>query len=132
MQLIGGKRAESQWLYALAGALMIGGPIWRELYVNHYPARPEALVLPLAGGMLGALAAAGSRLAGGLAGTLVFSGLLFVFTDLQFDFQQYTYTALLLLACIVLAFLLASHRAAICALGLGVPRAIRHQCRRIE
>jgi hypothetical protein len=119
MQLVGGKRTEALWLYAVAGALMVGGPVWHELYVNHYPARPEAFLLPLLVGAIGAIVAVVSRVVGGLLGTIAFGGLLFVFSDLQLDPQLWTYTALVLAGCIALAQLLISHRAAISALALG-------------
>ena len=119
MRWIAARSKEPAWLYGLAGALMIGGPIARELYLFYYPLRPEAFVLPLIGGMVGALVAVSSRLVGRLLGTLVFGALLFIFVDLQFDLQRYTYTAAILATCVLLAALLASHRAAITALSLG-------------
>src|SRR5688572_26745060 len=119
MRWIAARSKEPAWLYGLAGALMIGGPISRELYLFYYPLRPEAFVLPLIGGTVGALVAVSSRLVGRLLGTLVFGALLFIFADLQFDLQRYTYTAAILAMCVLLAALLASHRAAITALALG-------------
>ena len=119
MQLVGGKRTESLWLYALAGALMVGGPAWRELYWAHYPARPEAFALPLVAAAIGAIVAGGSWLTGGLLGSAAFGGLLFVFADLQLDPERWTYTAVVLGGCVVLAQLLAAHRAAITTLALG-------------
>ena len=45
---MGGSALESGRLYALAGALMTGGPVWHYLFVNRYPFdRPEAVVLSL-------------------------------------------------------------------------------------
>jgi hypothetical protein len=119
VRLAGGERTEPAWLYGLSGALMLGGPIARELYFHHYPARPEAFLLPLIAATLGAIVAIGSRFAGGLLGTIVFGGLLFAFADLQFDPQRWTYTAVVLVGCIGLAQLLVRHRAAIFALTLG-------------
>jgi hypothetical protein len=119
MRIVGGKRPESLWLYAMAGALMVGGPVWRELYMAHYPARPEAFVLPLAAAAIGAIVAAGSWLAGGLLGTATFGGLLFVFADLQLDLERWTYTAAVLGGCVALALVLFYHRAAISTLALG-------------
>ena len=119
MRWLGGKPAEPAWVYGLAGALMLGGPVWREMYVNSYPTRPEIIVLPLVGVIVGALVALSSRLVGGLAGTVIFGGLLFVFADLQFDLERYTYTAAILAACLVVAAMLASHRAAIMAMALA-------------
>lgn len=120
MQWITERPNEPAWLYGLAGALMLGGPVWRELYLHHYPFRLEVLALPLAAGMLGAVVAISGRLVGGLLGTLLFGALLFVFADLQFDLQRYTYTAVILATCVVLAALLVRHRAAITAMALGV------------
>ena len=119
MQLVGGKRTEPLWLYAVAGALMVGGPMWRELYVNHYPLRPEVFALTLVAAATGTIVAAGSWLVGGFLGTAAFGGLLFVFADLQLDPQHWTYTAVVLAGCVALAQLLFSHRAAISTLALG-------------
>lgn len=119
MRWIGERPGEPAWMYGVAGALMIGGPIWRELYVHHYPLRPELLGLPLIGGIVGALVAAGSRVAGGLVGTLIFGALLFVFTDLQFDLQRHTYTVAILATCVLVAAILVRKRAALAAIALG-------------
>ena len=119
LRLMGGTPTEPTWLYGLAGALMLGGPIGRELYFTHYPARPEAFILPLIVGAIGAVVAIVSRVAGGLLGAIVFGALLFVFADIQFNPERFTYTAAVLGACIVLAFVLARHRAAIVVAGLS-------------
>ena len=119
MRWITAKPKEPSWLYGTAGALMIAGPIWREMYLFYYPLRPEILGLPLVVGTIGAIIAVGSRLVGGLLGTLVFGALLFVFADLQFDLQRYTYTAAILATCVLVAALLVRHRAAITAMALG-------------
>jgi hypothetical protein len=119
MRWITARSKEPAWLYGMAGALMIGGPVWREMYLFYYPLRPEMLGLPLVGGIIGALGAVSSRLVGGLVGTLVFGALLFVFADLQFDLQRYTYTAAILATCVLVAALLVRHRAAITAMALG-------------
>ena len=119
MRLVGGTPTEPAWVYGLAGALMLGGPMARELYFTHYPARPEAFLLPLFAAAVGATIAIGSRFVRGLLGSVVFGGLLFAFSDLQFDPQRWTYFALVLAGCLVLAQLLVRHRAAIAALGLG-------------
>jgi len=119
VRLVGGTPTEPAWVYGLAGALMLGGPMARELYVTHYPARPEAFLLPLFAAAVGATIAIGSRFVRGLLGSVVFGGLLFAFSDLQFDPQRWTYFALVLAGCLVLAQLLVRHRAAIAALGLG-------------
>ena len=119
MQLVGGKRTEPLWLYAVAGALMVGGPMWRELYVNHYPLRPEVFALTLVAAATGTIVAAGSWLAGGLLGSAIFGGLLFLLVDLQLDLEQKTYTAVVFAGCLVLALVLVYRRAAISALALG-------------
>jgi hypothetical protein len=98
---------------------MLAGPVGRELYFTNYPARPEAFLLPLIAAAVGASVAIGSRVVGGVLGSVAFGGLLFAFADLQFDPQEWTYTALVLAGCIVLAQLLISRRAAITALALG-------------
>lgn len=119
MRRVTGKRTESWWLYALTGALATGGPVWHDLFVSRYPVRPEVFAVPLAAAAVGAIIALGSWRLGGLLGTLAFGGLLFVFTDLQFDLHQWMYAAVLLAGCIGLAQLFASHRAAIASLALG-------------
>jgi hypothetical protein len=116
---MGGTPTEPMWLYGLAGALMLGGPIAREMYANHYPARPEAFVFPLLAGAVGAIVAVGSRRAGGILGTLAFGGLLFLFADLQLNTQRWVGTAVAILACLALAQVLARHRAALFSLTLG-------------
>ncbi len=98
---------------------MLGGPVWRELYVAHYPARPEVLMLPLAAAAIGAIVATGSWLVGGVLGTAAFGGLLFVFADLQLDLERWTYTAVVLGGCVALALVFVYHRAAISTLALG-------------
>jgi hypothetical protein len=98
---------------------MVGGPVWRELYMSHYPARPEAFALPLVAAAMGAAVAVGGWLAGGLLGTVAFGGLLFIFADLQLDLERWTYTAVVAGGCVGLALVFVKHRAAICALALG-------------
>lgn len=99
-----GKAAEPYWVSAVAGALLLGGPIWRYLYVNHYPfGQIEAVVLPLGVALVGAaLAAFGHRL-GRWAKILVFGGLLFVFLDLQTDPEKWTNVFVTLGVCFVVA-----------------------------
>lgn len=116
----GGRPAEPRWLHLVAGALMAGGPVWHYLYVNHYPfARVEAFLLPVAAALLGASVAAVAHRIGGLVGSLIFGTLLFGFTDLQFDLQEYFFTAGVLLGCIGLSLLLRERRATIACLSLG-------------
>lgn len=104
MRIVGGKPAEPYWLYAVAGALMLGGPIWHYLYVNHYPfGQPEAIVLPLAGALIGAALAATGHWLGGWLGRLVFGALLYVFLDLQFNLQEWAYAIAILAACVAVA-----------------------------
>lgn len=111
---------ESGWLYALAAALMIAGPLWHYLYVNRYPfARPEAIILPLAIGVAAAALAAAAHRAGGLLEGLVFGCLLFVFIDLQFDLDKWIYTAVIVAGCFGLTALIRSRRAMITCLTLG-------------
>ncbi len=98
------RAAEPYWLSAVAGALLLGGPIWRYLYVNHYPfSQIEAVVLPLSAAVVGAaLAVLGHRL-GRWPRVLVFGGLLFVFMDLQANPEKWTYPVVILGGCILVA-----------------------------
>ena len=115
-----GSPLESVWLYALAGALMTGGPVWHYLFVNRYPFdRPEAVFLPLAAGLLGAGIAVVGRRLGGLLASLSFGALLYVFVDLQLNLEQSVRTLLVALGCVVLAHLLRSRRALLICLMLG-------------
>ncbi len=99
-----GKVAEPYWLSAVAGALMLGGPIWRYLYVNRYPfGQIEALVLPLGAALLGAALAALGNCLGRWPRILVFGGLLFVFIDLQAAPEKWTYPLVTLGGCILVA-----------------------------
>jgi hypothetical protein len=112
---------DGRWRHAVAGALMIGGPVWHSLYDAHYPfTRPEAIALPLAAGLAGAAAAVVARVLGGFPGAIVYGGLLFAFADLQFDPQKWTYLLVVLAGCVALAWLLSAYRATITALALGV------------
>lgn len=111
---------ESSWLYALAGAAMTGGPVWRYLFVNRYPfGRPEAVVLPLVAMLLGvAIALIGHR-AGGLIEWLSFSALLYIFVDLQFDLEKSIPTLVVVGACLALPQLIRTRRALITCFTLG-------------
>jgi hypothetical protein len=113
----GGDRS---WHYALVGALMLAGPIARELYHARYPLpSAEALGLILAPAVVGAaLAVAGSRL-GRYPGALVFALLLLVFLDLQFDIRRPIVLAAAAVASLAAALWLRRHRAAITCLALG-------------
>lgn len=99
-----GRATEPYWLSAVAGALLLGGPIWRYLYVNRYPfGQIEAVVLPLGAALLGAaLAVLGHRL-GRWPRILVFGGLLLVFIDLQADPEKWTQAVVTLGVCILAA-----------------------------
>ena len=120
MKPAGGSPLESVWLYAVAGALMTGGPVWHYLFVNRYPFdRPEAVFLPLAAGLLGAGIAVLGRRLGGLLASLSFGALLYVFVDLQLNLEQSVRTLLVALGCVVLAHLLRSRRALLICLMLG-------------
>ncbi len=106
--------------YVIAGVLLIAGPLWRALYMAHYPfLKPEAIVLLIAASALGVGIALFSRRLGGLAGSVMFGGLLFVFADLQLAPENWTYLALVLAGCIALSALLAPHRGFIVTAALG-------------
>lgn len=111
---------ESTWLYALAGALLVGGPLWHYLFVNRYPfSRPEAILLPLGAALLGAGAAAVAHRIGGLVEHLVFGVLVYVFLDWQFDLEARIPTALIAIGCVALPYLVRSRRAALACITLG-------------
>lgn len=115
-----GQAAESYWLYALAGALLLGGPVWHYLFVNRYPfSRPEAIVLPLIAALLGAAIAAGGHRVGDLVGGLVFGVLLYIFVDLQFDLEKSIRTVGVVAGCLALPQILRTHRAVLTCLTLG-------------
>lgn len=119
MKFLGRDSTEPPWTYALAGALMGGGPVWHYLYSNHYPfPRVEALILPGAGALGGLLLSSVAYRVGGAVGTVFFGALLFAFADLQFDLQKYVYTAALPVLCISLSVLLRERRATITSLTL--------------
>ncbi len=105
-------RPEPAWLYALAGALLLGGPVWHALWTSHYPFhRPEAIVLPLGAALVGAgLALAAHRLPAVLA-TLSFGVLLCLFVDLQFDWHLHVRSVLILAGCLVFAQVFRTRRA---------------------
>lgn len=124
------RPSESTWLYAFAGALMVGGPVWRYLFVNYYPFdRPEGIVLPLACGLAGAAIAVAGHKAGGLVEKLTFGGLLYVFIDLQFDLEKLVIeldlmpirhpTILVIAGCLAVPAVVRARRAALICLMLG-------------
>jgi hypothetical protein len=111
---------ESYRLYAAAGALLMGGPVWHYLYVNHYPfSQPEALLLVLGATLAGVAVALAAHRLGGWVETLGFSALLFLFIDLQFDLDK-KIIAPILLACVLgLSLLLRTRRAVLTCITLG-------------
>lgn len=118
--MTGSRSTESPWLYFLAGALMVGGPIWRYLYVNHYPfSSPEAVVLPLAAALVGGGVAVLGQRAGGILSSLIFGGILFAFVDLQFDLEKWFFTAFVAAGCLVLSHVFRSKRAVLTSIILG-------------
>lgn len=120
MKPAGHRETEPYWLYALAGALMLGGPVWRYLFVNRYPFdRPEAILLPLGAAMLGAAIAMAGRRIGGLLGSLSFGGLGYLFVDLQLNLENRFPTVAIAAACIVLAHIFRARRAVLVSLMLG-------------
>jgi hypothetical protein len=118
VKLIGGNRTESVWLYAAAGVLMFAGSLWRELYVNQYPIGPEVFLWLAVAAVAGAAGTISSWWIGGLVGSIGFGVLLFLFMDLQLDLKPSIGPVLLLAGCLVVAFLLATHRAALVTVSL--------------
>lgn len=115
----GRARSESLLLYALAGALLLGGPAWQYLYRERYPLRPEWLLVVGVPALLGALGATLARWLGGVLGAVVYGALLFLFVDLQFEIQDLVRAPILLALAIALALLLQQRRAAITAITLA-------------
>jgi hypothetical protein len=118
-RLVGGARSESDLLYAFAGALLLGGPLWRYLYVERYPLRPEWLVVVGLPALAGALGAVIARRLGGVLGAVAYGALVYLFVDLQFDIQDHVRAPLLLALAVFLALLLQQRRAAITCITLG-------------
>lgn len=114
------RRPEPAWLHALAGALLLGGPVWHALWTTHYPLhRPEAIVLPLGAALVGAgFALAVHRLPGALA-ALSFGVLLAGFVDLQFDWHLHVRSVLILAGCLAFAHVFRAHRALLVCLMVG-------------
>ena len=121
MRRTGDGSAESSWLYAIAGALMGGGPVWRFLYVNHYPfGQPEAIALPVVAALIGATVAVLGHRIGGVLESLGFGAGLYLFADLQFDLEKVVPSALILGGCLAVSFLIRPRRAALTGITLGV------------
>ena len=110
---------EPYWVYALAGALLTGGPVWHYLFVSDYPLRPEAIVLPIGGALVGALIAVFAARSGNFIATIVCATLLLVFVDLQFDLHKHIPTLLIAVVCIGLAHLFRQRLAIIVCVTLG-------------
>ena len=120
MKLVGGASGEPRWLNALAGALMLGGPVWHYLYVNRYPFdRPEAIVLPLLGAVAGAALISLGRQVGGLVEVLIFGVVLFGFVDLQFDLDHYLPTVIIASSCLAIPSIVRTRRAVLTSITLG-------------
>jgi len=111
---------ESYKLYALAGALLLGGPPAHYLALNHYPLRPESLTLVVLAALTGALLALAARRIDGIAGSVVFGLLLFAFVDLQANAEAYVPFLVLPVICLVLAFVFRAHRATLTSITLSV------------
>jgi len=120
VRIVGGPRTESYRLYAAAGALLAGGPVWHYLYVNHYPfSRPEAWLLILGAGLTGAAITVAAHRIGGLVETALFAALLFLFVDLQFDLYQKIGARIMLALLGGLSLLLQGRRALLTCITLG-------------
>ncbi len=114
------RRPEPAWLYALAGALLLGGPVWHELWTSHYPFhRPEAIVLPLGAALVGAGAAVAAHRLAGVIATLGFGVLLSLFADLQFDWHLQVRSVLIVAGCLAFAHVFRTHRALLVCLMAG-------------
>ena len=112
--------ADRAWYYAAVGALLIAGPLARDLYYTRYPlfsAEAVALLLGLAAGGAGLMLAA-LRLGRPLI-DLAFAALLFLFLDLQFDLHAVVSYKLLGIGCLLLSLVLRRRRATIAGLALG-------------
>ena len=119
MKIVGGTPSEPSWLYAIAGALLGGGPVWHYLWVNHYPASTEFVLMAGGAAVVGCVIALLARRIGGVVAAIAFAGLLFIFADLQFDPEKYLAAPLLLGLCIAVALLLQRKCAVICTLTLA-------------
>lgn len=120
LKVIGGERSESVVMYAVAGALLGGGPIWHYLYSNHYPfSQPEALALCAAGALTGAAVAVIARQLGGILGAVVLALLCYIFVDLQLDIHDYVMAPITMLVALLLLLVVASRRALLISITLG-------------
>lgn len=119
MKIVGGERSEPAWQYALAGALLAGGPVWHYLWVNHYPARPEFSLLVFGAMVAGLVGALLVYRVGGFVASLVFAAMLFLFLDLQFNLETRLPTLVVLVIAFALSLLLQRRRALITCLSLG-------------
>ncbi|MGE0553669.1 MAG: hypothetical protein AB7R55_09600 [Gemmatimonadales bacterium] len=89
--------------YPIAGFLLLGGPIWLELFQAGYPlGAVEAWVLPITAGLLGGLAAMLVARLREPAATLAFAALSLVFIDLQFD-AEVRFPPLVVAGCVLAA-----------------------------
>src|SRR5687767_13907966 len=108
------------WHFALAGALMLAGPIARDLYYARYPlGHPEASILIIGLGAAGAAIAMISWALGRYLGGVVLSGLLLVFLDLQFNFPSLARLGIVAALSLLVLLVLHRRRASIVALVLG-------------
>jgi hypothetical protein len=118
-RLVGGPRSEPAWLYALAGVLLLAGPVGYYLYVERYPLRGELVLLVGAPALAGALVALLANRIEGIVGGVAFGGLVFLFLDLQFPLEDHVRMAVPLTAALAFALLLRRRRAAITCVSLG-------------
>jgi hypothetical protein len=118
-KLVGGPHGEPYWIYALAGALLGGGPVWHYLYVERYPPLLDFLLLVGGAALAGAAIAMVARALGGLLEAVVFGALIYAFQDLQFDLHLYLRAPVLLAIGVGLSLLLRRHRATITCVTLG-------------
>lgn len=119
MKWFGGPQTERPALYAAAGALLLGGPIWHYLYVNFYPFyRIEAAVMVLVAAVIGAVSALIAHRIGGVLGTLGMAALLFLFVDLQTNLHLRLRAEYILGIVLVAAFVLGSRKAALICITL--------------
>ena len=120
MKLIGERSAERDWVYAVAGALLVGGPVWHYLFASHYPfSRPEAWVLPLLAAAVGAAAAFTAHRIGGWVETLCYAVLVYICVDLQFDLHVIIPALGLAVGCVAVSRLLRARRALVTTITLG-------------
>lgn len=120
MKLTGSRPDDPAWVALAAGALLLGGPVAHYLLVNQYPiTRPEAVALPAAAALAGAMVSLAAWRIAGWLGTLVFAALVFLFIDVQFDLHRQVQTLVIIAVCIALSQLLWRRRATIVCITLG-------------